>query len=220
MNKQYLIALVAVLLIAGGVYMASTSTPPSDELQDGTMMQDEQTSASSLRELLTSNKNVTCTFARPTDESGTAQEGTVYVSGNNVRGDFTITTSKEGTKVAHMIQDGEWTYLWGKGFADEGEGYRVRVSEISGNSNEVMEFKNDTFDADQEAEYTCTAWNKDESVFTIPNDIRFKEFSFGAVMSNAVADINANTDMKIDCSVCDQAPGADAQAQCRTALKC
>jgi hypothetical protein len=39
-------------------------------------------------------------------------------------------------------------------------------------------------------------------------------------MGEAVANINAETGMKIDCSVCDQAPGEDAQAQCRTALKC
>ncbi len=223
MNKQYLIALAVVILIAGGVYVY-TSTSDTPEVKDSAStdntMTDEPTTASSLRVLLASGKNVTCEFSRPADEDGNAQEGTVYVSGDHVRGDFTITTKKEGAQSASMIQDGEWMYAWGGGFADEGEGYKVRVSETTGTSNEVMEFKKDTFDVDSETEYTCTSWKKDESKFVPPSDVKFKEFSFGAAMGEAVANINAETGMKIDCSVCDQAPGEDAQAQCRTALKC
>lgn len=218
MNKNILIGIGAIVIIAGGAWFFASNNGSTDTDINGTddtmeQFEEESLSAKTLRELLISGKSLTCDFSH--EEDGIEQTGTVYIDGERVRGDFFLGL-EDSDEEAHMIRDKEWVYTWGGPFGDEGEGLKVAVREVETDNNEVGEYKEDTFDIDKETDYACRSWRADEEKFTPPSDITFREFSFSAALKEAAAGV----DIELNCNVCDQAPGEEAQAQCRQALGC
>src|SRR3972149_11176461 len=106
MPKQTLLiagAIVAVIIIgAAGFFLLKK---PAQTPQESTAVQQTQPEESqakgSIKNLLAAGKNQTCTIKYPAGEQ--IGEGTVYVSGKNLRGDFTM-TSEGKTIDSHMIQ--------------------------------------------------------------------------------------------------------------------
>src|SRR5687768_4962438 len=80
---------------------------------------------STINQLLKSGKSVECSFTA--QEQG-HQEGTFYISGKNMRGDFKLTQKGMTSTTAHTLQKGDWVYMWG-GATGEKQGTKFKVSE-------------------------------------------------------------------------------------------
>lgn len=204
MNKKVVIAVV-VLILALGLFFVfknkSTIGTPSTQTS----------SAKSLKDLLSSGISQKCTFSDTSSEN--VQEGVTYVSKGKMRGDFTTTVSGKVTK-SHMIVADNTSYIWTD---DDKNGFKSTFNQENTPEVDNAEDKNTTtgVDVNKQADYKCSAWVTDESVFTPPADIKFTDLSqmFKPDTTNGGG---TNTSQ---CSVCDSLSGDD-KAQCKTALKC
>lgn len=211
--KKVLTAVVVVILLAAGYFLYSRSKSASPT---GGMMGEGKVESGmmSIKDLVAAGVPQKCTFSM-TSESGT-NEGTNYVSGGNVRGDYK-TTYKDKTTMTHMISDGKNTYVWTEG---EKTGYKMSIPEET-SEDSMMEGKENTepgANLSEKLDFNCSAWVPDNSLFTPPSDVTFSDFS-QMMPSGAPAMMDVGTSSKSQCSYCDGLSG-DQKTQCLSALNC
>lgn len=222
-NKQALIGIIAaaiILLGAGGVFLYTQNKPASNQPSSTTTVGDEEstketTMSNSLTDLLSSGKTQKCTFSYSDENGGT--EGTVYVNNQNMRADLNITTADKKVSQMNMIRKGDDSYVWGGGFPG-GTGLKMTLSaeELSGN-----EEINKSFDTSKKADYDCSGWTVDSTVFVPPSNIKFQDLSGmmqGAINSETKPSGTTNS-TGANCSVCNNLTG-DAKATCMSSLGC
>ena len=163
-NKGIIIAVVVILLLAAGYFLMNkkgTSVIP------GTSNTFEASSGpKSLKDLLSAGIAQKCTYST-TDISGSS-EGTTFISGGKMRGDFSMMASGKAIK-SHMISDGKTSWIWTDG---ETTGFKMMVEETS----EESSIEGGT-DWDQKVDYKCSPWVTDGSYFTPPSNVEFTDFS-------------------------------------------
>jgi len=211
MNKKALLIIAAVLLLLAGAWYYTSAKKSG--IGSGT----ETTSGTkSLKDLLSSGVAQKCTFST-TNESGVS-EGTSYVSGGKVRGDFTTTVSGKTTK-SHMISDGKSSYIWND---EDKTGFKMTIDEttqadVTKDSDTPTSIKTEG-DLDQKADYKCSKWIVDGSYFTPPSNISFTDFS-QMLNPSAAPSQGTGSSTSSQCSYCASLSGDD-KTQCLTALKC
>jgi hypothetical protein len=218
MNKTTIIGIViAVIVVLGGVglYFMNKSSTSDTSTQESTTNVTTDTSSSnraSLRSLMGLAKNQQCTFTD--NESGS--EGTVYVTNDKMRGDFTAISEGE-TIGSHVIIIGEDMYLWMDG---SGDGYKSSISDTENADEEAGQQERDTessgLDINNEVTYKCQPWVVDASKFELPQDINFRDL--GTMMEEMETTMQEQSET--NCQSCDNLPPGEAQDQCRQALGC
>jgi len=203
MPKQTLLitgAVVAVIIIgaAGFFLLKKPAQTPQESTTTQPTQQEESQAKGSIKNLLAAGKNQTCTIKYPVGEQ--MGEGTVYVSGKNLRGDFTM-TSAEKTFDSHMIQDETYMYSWS---SLSPQGVKMKIAELEKvQASPTAE----SVDLDQEVDINCSSWSVDNSKFTPPTDVTFVET--GTIPSQT---------QKLDKSICDQITDPQAKASCLQSL--
>lgn len=125
----------------------------------------------SLMDLTARGGDYKCTFDQTT-AAGISQ-GTVYVSGNKMRGDFMTGAAQNGAMVEnHMINDGTWIYTWSPAMA---QGFKMSMNTATGASNANAQMGSSYADVNQALNYDCDAWNADASVFIPPVGMNFMQ---------------------------------------------
>jgi len=202
-SKLIIVVIVVLLLIAGGVYFVfgkgkgptGTNNP----------VQQTSTSPKSLKDLLGLENSQKCTFTNT--EEKVSSQGVVYISGGKVRVDFDTTIEEKVTK-SHMIVDRNTSYFW----TDESKtGFTTTFDPNNQPSAEGNANPASSFDANKPANYQCSGWITDSSVFNRPSDVKFSDMS-----KLLVPDTSDNSSQ---CSYCESLTG-DSKAQCLSALKC
>ncbi len=169
MSKMWLGSIVAIILVLGGGYyywqgaQGEVSFDPnkpyaiSGEVGGGT------SNSASLTDLIASKKAQKCTVKH--EVAGIESNGTVYVAGGKLRGDFTSTGGVSGN--THVIVDAGNVYTWIDGL---GMGVKVAAStaDAGGSGQQAVSMN-------QKLNYDCAAWSVDASVFTRPAGITFSE---------------------------------------------
>src|SRR3990167_2314534 len=203
MPKQTLLiagVVIAVIIVAAaGFFLLKKSAQPPQENPTVQQTQPEESQTKgSIKNLLAAGKNQTCTIKYPVGEQ--MGEGTVYVSGKNLRGDFTM-TSTEKTFDSHMIQDETYMYSWS---SLSPQGVKMKIAELEKvQASPTAE----SVDLDQEVDINCSSWSVDNSKFTPPTDVTFVET--GTIPSQT---------QKLDKSICDQITDPQAKASCLQSL--
>ena len=221
MNIKVIIAVsvIVLFLLGGGVFVMtskikSKTTPATTGTKGDKNQESSQTSQKSLYDLLAAGISQKCTF-KSTDDSGNS-EGTSYVSGGKVRADFTVDASGKVT-VSHMISDGKTSYIWTEG---ETNGFMMTVgeSEETGTSAPSTGQTGTESNADlsQKADYNCSAWIPDNSLFNPPSDVAFTDFSQILQPTSMPGGIQ-NTGTQ--CAYCETLTG-DEKTSCLAALSC
>jgi hypothetical protein len=182
--KKFIIILLILALLAGlYVYLIHFGRDGSEVISkqvdqvsvDGVGVREDKTPVSGVgtfAELRAQGSDLECQVIQEKPE-GTI-EGTLFLSGGSVRGDFVVPADElGGTIVSSMIVGGDSTYVW---------------STIDG---ETFGFKSDTeteaaaqLDAkepvpmDATVQYTCVTWDEvDGSVFVPPATIKFRDLN-------------------------------------------
>lgn len=212
MNKKLLIIIGGVIIIIVVAYVLRYLISLNGFTGDSVI---DRHSKMSLSTLLASSVSQKCTFTNKTDTSESS--GTVYVSGGKMRGDFKTVASGR-TMQSHMIVDGQTSYMW----SDEmPQGFKMDFADM-----QKQDTKNQTVDVNQQLDYSCGSWSADASAFVTPAGIEFKDMQ--AMMQGMMPKTNTGTIQnsgysdvkKMQCAACDNAPTAEAKAQCKTALGC
>ncbi|MFA6050448.1 MAG: hypothetical protein WC761_04605 [Candidatus Paceibacterota bacterium] len=123
-------------------------------------------STGTIRSLFSMTGNLKCEVhgSNPQGEAN----GTVYVSGTSMRGDFTTKSGETMAIESSMIKQGDSVYFW------SGEnGGKVALTEAmkaeAGASSNVS--------LNDNVSYKCAAWSPDASKFTVPTSVKFIDIS-------------------------------------------
>lgn len=180
----------------------------------------------SLFDLFNKGDNLTCTF------SGTQVEqdisGTIYVSGKKMRGTFDI-EMPQATITSNMLSDGEFMYSWSDLLP---QGFKMKLSDVEAQANaDVTDPKlskeaiENMKNFQQNFDYDCEKWDVDSSMFNVPGNITFTDFSLLMPTGGDTGDTGADADGDGDsgsnmCGTCNMIPDPEAKAACLTNFKC
>ena len=213
MNKKLLIALLAVLVLGGGGYYFYSKNKTGGA---GTG-KEVSSGVTSLKELIAANVPQKCTFSTTDEESGKT-EGTTYVAGGKVRGDFTNTISGK-TTTSHMISDSKTSYIWEEG---QKKGVKMTVDEPETDGADTATSTDSSAgtqaDLNEKADYKCSAWLPDSSLFNPPSDVKFADLSEMFKVATPAPGAGQN-DTSSACSYCNTLSGDD-KTQCLSSLNC
>ncbi len=211
-NKNLIIVGVLILLaiLGAGAYLTlSKSAKTGNQTTNATpATQKQESAAKSFMDIFSSGVSQKCTFAMKTES--VESSGVLYVSAGKLRGD--ITTTVEGKKQdISMIRNGDTNYIWGSAIP---QGIKMTISE--------KDFASDTktgqyFNPNEKADYKCSAWIVDASLFTPPASVKFMELP-----TTTLPKTSANPQGKTETqsgSPCDSISDATAKAACENALK-
>jgi len=217
-TKNITIAVIVIILLlllgAGGFLMLNKNTATSNKTatsQTQTATVKNEQTRKSLLDLIKIGQNVRCTFKSEVTNGST--EGTVYVSGQNIRGDFSIKTTSDGkTTQTSMIKTGDTSYVWGAGLPT---GIKMTVSlETLAANKQASQY----VDPNQKVDYNCVPWNVDSSLFTPPSNIKFTDMTSLLAPKGTITGTKEQT--KTDASsVCSQITDETAKNACENALK-
>ncbi|MES2215678.1 MAG: hypothetical protein V4481_00065 [Patescibacteria group bacterium] len=142
------------------------------------------TNTGTFRSLLARGKDVVCTLS--TNVASGSSNGTVYISGTMMRGDFT-TTSSGSVVESHMIKNGDTMYSW-----SGNQGAKINVD----TSGQASAQSQSSFNLDQSVVgYECKDWNKDSSKFTVPSSVTFVDLNAMMNANGVKLPGNAKIDM-------------------------
>jgi len=171
-SKGLIIAVVVILLLAGGYFLMNKKGPATSPTTSDTSTTETSSGSKSLKDLLSAGIAQKCTYS--TTSEGTTTEGTSYIAGGKMRGDFTNTTSGK-TTVSHMISDGKTSWIWTEG---ETTGFKMTVEEpTAGETPSSQTTVEGGVGWDDKFDYKCSAWVTDGTFFTPPSNVKFTDFS-------------------------------------------
>lgn len=192
MKKNIVIAIVVLLLVLSlGVFFMKGKTKTAGEINTQTAKVE---SPKSLKELLGVGLTQKCTF----------ETGTVYLANGKMRGDF--------QENSHMIVDGTTSYTWTDG---QNSGFKMTFDPASVESDNTSTTNPAGMDYSKAYNYDCNNWSLDATVFELPKDVKFQDFSSLMPTTNPEKS-GGNTSQ---CGYCDGLDG-DSKLECRKALNC
>lgn len=211
MTKQrgIILAVVVILALLGLFAFSQMKKPISPAGEQSAIQQNSSVPATqesitkgSLRSLIAAGKNVNCEINFPDGNT----KGTTFVSGNKMRGDFTVKGPDGKEMASHMINDGTYAYLWTDTVK---QGTKMKIDAVKPS---VSPAGVQGADLDREVDLKCSPWSVDASKFNIPPDIQFND------VSSMLKNTGASSAPKVDKSICDQIPDAASKAECIKAL--
>jgi hypothetical protein len=236
MNKKttvIIVAIVVLLLLAGGVYKLMHHMQAASQSGESANPQTQSQSSmqpKSLSDFFSMAGSQKCTFS----DSSNNSSGTVYVNNGKMRGDFQ--SQNEGkTESSHMLNDGTFVYMWTDG---QQSGYKMSLAVVKQEAAQMSQSPANAGSAQpsqavnfqQKSNYSCGLWSADSSLFTVPTNVTFTDYSsmMQGVTSHSAApqtqeggstqnSIKANPAV---CAQCNKAPAGNARNQCLTALHC
>ncbi len=189
MNNQAIGWGIGALVVIGGAaffILGGTSGSNGAETIEGSM-----------KELIASNRSLSCTFSVQID--GAQSEGRVYVANGKIRTDTAVTVGEKIIE-SHMISDGETGHSW-TSLTSQGIRFKMTAGEESSPQGGIS--------PDQKVTSSCTPWTEDPTLFNLPQNITFMDMSAAGAPSNTA----------LQCGMCDTIP-ASAKAQCLASIGC
>lgn len=213
-NTAIIAIIIAVIALAGGALAFSQINKKSaapintQQVADNkpAATEDSSTQKGTLQSLISSGKNVSCEINMP----GQNGKGLTFVSGNKLRGDFTINSEGQKEMVSHILSDGTYMYMWTDGVTS---GTKFKIDPDTPKPS--FSPGSQTTDLNSPVDLKCSPWSVDNSKFIIPTNIKFSDMS--QVINNAVKNQGSATP-KVDKSICDQIQDPQAKAACLKAL--
>lgn len=172
------VVIAAVVVVGGGYYaMHGGYTMSNEPTQKQAEAQNEaaQKLASgaftgSWNDLVQRGGNYTCEITQ--DSAVASTGGTVYVSGTDVRGEFSSVTPA-GTVQSFMLKKADMMYVWGGGMP---QGIIMKVdaqpaqAATTGTSGEGV-------DQNQSYSWNCSATGVNAASFELPPDVKFMDMA-------------------------------------------
>ena len=227
-NSIYIIVIIALVVLVGlflfNPFKKDSKQPTRDRdrvSQNTGSVEDKIENANedgseilsgSVLDLLKLGKTLKCTYTA--GEEGSVTTGTSYISGKRMRGDFDITSENDSKIVSHMVSDGEWMYSWSDNM-DKGMKmkYEEVVAEDTDATDTTTDETNENLDAlKNQVDYKCSNWIVDTSLFEVPSDIEFVDYS------QMLKDITGGDGSM--CAACAYAPNEEDKAACLARLNC
>ncbi|MDR3558264.1 MAG: hypothetical protein P4L61_01905 [Candidatus Pacebacteria bacterium] len=176
------VIVVIALMVSGGKQagapsstISSQTSSSSAQSSSSTPSGTNQSGASAMRhtmhDLIASGATETCTFSIPATATSSSMSGSVYMSSENMRGDFTTTSQAGKVSNSHMIISNGTVYLWSDAL---GKGIKLPWS-IAASSTSMSARAG--INVNQPADYSCQNIAPAASEYTLPANISFTDIS-------------------------------------------
>lgn len=172
---------IFTILVCGLIFSACTNTPPKMSQKESSPKTQEVQGLKgkySFKSLLAQNKNLTCTYKFTDEENKIETTGKAYISGKKVL-QQTQTTNLVGDKKiieGSVYTDGDYVYIWNP--SDKSSAMKMKIeSTTEGEGSVKTDVAGAQENMEKEYDLECNPWKADESVFALPTDIIFKDFS-------------------------------------------
>jgi len=174
MDKKFLsIGVLAVAVVAAGIYFASSGgTPEENQSLEGE--NNNQTAGTvnpsgeySINELLAMNRPMKCTWK----ESLTGEEeitNTIYINGKR----FYQEVIMGDVGRVYTVSDGDYLYIWND-FTDAASKIKLSEMEASAGSGQTE----DAAGLEQKRDFVCESWTADNSIFNPPQGKNFEDIT-------------------------------------------
>jgi hypothetical protein len=167
MSKTLSAIVVVVVLIVGGYFIVKAKKPAEAPVvqNEGKKSGEESTGKKiAFSELVKQGGSYKCEVKQAM--SDVENSGTVYMSGTNMRGDFS-TIAEGRTMQSYFIMKDGYMYNWSS-FAPT-MGVKIKADA----SAQAQAEGTYTWSADQVGDYNCEPWTADETKFTPPSEVKF-----------------------------------------------
>lgn len=201
--KQNVILIVIALIVAGGIgYKLMAKSSPEVEFPVTKTESSKTRVKSSLKQLLGMGKNASCELSA--DEAQGVVSGKINISGAKMMADFKMSDEAGKMMDSHMINDGEFTYIWSSAAP---QGTKIKNETVAPAKPDQTK---DSFDEDKEVDMDCTDWVPTSESFKVPKDVEFLD------MSNMMKGVIEQSEqpVKDGGSVCDAITDPQAKAIC------
>ncbi|MCD4705162.1 hypothetical protein K8R66_03750 [bacterium] len=215
---------IFLVLALGLVFSLSACSKKNDNLnlKNGSAEESELFSGS-LKDLIARGKDLKCTYL-VSDISGQGQmTGTTYISGKKYFSEFEFKGSHQQTKV-NTLFDGEYIYTWSSMMKNGTKMNLEKIKEISDDEESGEEYRNFSKNYDEDYNYKCTKWKKDESRFQVPSDIEFTDLTI--MITGITGDMESgdttggSSSLESMCAMCDIIPDEEGKKECLVNLGC
>ena len=123
----------------------------------------------------------TCTFDYTDPDSNTRSVGTLYVSGENFKGEVDVTVDGQ-TQHTNVLKSSDFAYMWNSG---ETQGIKMNFTDVALNETDPTPSTEDSGDVtstenlnlNASYDFNCSAWIPDNKKFEIPSEITFVDFA-------------------------------------------
>ncbi len=172
MKLNSLIYIIIAVLVVGAIFFVgkkenSGSLSPSQDSNSSEKLI-ENTGALSMRDLVSRDESVRCTFVHDTEMSKSS--GEVFVAQGKIRGNFdVVAVGAQGEQPfnAYMISDGDMSYIWSSVLP---QGVKIPLSQLEEQSSDQA---SEGISYNTKLNYSCEPWQVDNSVFVPPTSVSF-----------------------------------------------
>ncbi len=224
MKNLLLVATGVILLIGAGIWytmfaseqMENQPAEISNQEVSSNNANETNTISNNLMGLIGLGQNLQCDFEY--NDGNTSVSGTVYVSNDNMRGDF-LTMVDGPSNDMSMIRNGDEMYVWGSALP---EGIKMKFDPEKGfdgystGQDQDADNTSTSFDPNQDVDYRCSPWVPNSGMFTPPSNIDFRDMT---ALMESIQQQNPNTMMQAQCATCETLQG-ESKAMCLQQLKC
>lgn len=205
-NKVLIIVVLIIALLGAGAYLKlskSTKVAPLPSVNQEQPKTAGSITKGTIKSLFGLGKSSACTINFPNNQG----QGTIYLGNKMLRGDFTMTGANGKTFSSHVIQSGDYMYLW---TTETPQGMKFKI-DLTKNESATEGKSDQIFDYNKEVDYKCSDWGADNSKFTPPADIKFLDMT-------TFTSPKAETTKTQTGSPCDQISDPTAKAACVKAV--
>lgn len=169
MKNIWILIIVALIAVAGIGYKFIAKPAPKNESAIEKIESSKTKVKSSLKQMLGMGKNVSCEMAA-SEEQGLIS-GRVNIAGSKMMADFKMADEMGKMMDSHMINDGEFTYIWS---SSAPQGTKIKNDTVAPAKSDQTQ---NSFDEDQEVDMECSDWSPASNSFTAPSDVEFLDMS-------------------------------------------
>ncbi len=161
----------------------------------------------------------------------TSSQTQVYVGGGKMRADVNSNVNGK-SQTTHIINDGTNQYIWVEG--SNQMAFKMSLEQNANNQKLPDQNTMAAFDINAKHEYKCSDWSEDSSVFLIPSNIKFTDYTAimntyksntqvktsGSTQTTAPSEASSpSANKSVQCLACENLSG-NVKAECRAALAC
>lgn len=170
MSKTLISVLIVGVVVVGGYFILRSNTKNNEEIVKNGEENTEQKKMA-FSEFVKQGGSYKCEVKQSVSDM--ENSGTVYLSGNKMRGEFSTIAEGKTMDTLFIMRDG-YSYTWSSTLPNMGFKMKVMSNTDTTNTN-IDTSGNYSWNTEQIGDYNCEAWSADESMFTLPANITFQE---------------------------------------------
>ena len=219
--KTLLIVFLAISLPTGA-YFGYKTLKKTESAENGTnpktvtekqTQNEENLFSGKITDLVSLGKSLKCTYTM-NEQEGTAGTGSIFVSGNKMRGDSTITMENNTSIDSHFISADNVMYTWTSAAP---QGYKIALDQEAVDNAAAETPSGITEEArvlQEKLDYKCLPWLPDQALFELPAGVEFIDMSEITKPSGEAGDTGNM------CAICGMMQTEEEKTECLSNFNC